>query len=482
MEAGSLYAALVERGMSRRSFLKFSAAMAAALALPASYASRIARAVETAPRIPVIWLRGQSCGGNTQAVLRSIDPSVSSMLLDVLSVEYDASTLAVAGPDADLARTAAMERYPDGYIAVLEGSVPTGAGGAYCLVGGRPLAEIAREVSDGALATIALGSCAFDGGIAAASGGQTGAGGVRGLVGNGKLVSLPGCPMNVVNVSATIVHYLAAGDLPPADMMGRPLFAYGNLVHNQCERRPHFEFGEFALTWGDEGAQKGWCLYKLGCKGPETMANCPTARYGDEISWNVRAGDGCVGCTTPRFWDSMFPAYKRLGSPVPFLPNLTIDQVGLGMVAAIGGVAVLHGAGMTVREHRRTVAERNAEAAAAKRHATAEARLAEAAGAAEAAEATGPAETTETTDQADAAATSATTGTKEAAETTETTEKNEATETGATSEPAPTTEPAATSETPEPDETRGLGTMAANGDSPRPKEPGAESSAPPEAS
>jgi hydrogenase small subunit len=460
MGDGSLYAALVERGMSRRSFLKFSAAMAAALALPASYASRIARAVETAPRIPVIWLRGQSCGGNTQALLRSIDPSVSSMLLDVLSVEYDASTLAVAGPDADLARTAAMERYPDGYIAVIEGSIPTGAGGAYCLVGGRPLADIAREVSDGALATIALGSCAFDGGIAAASGGQTGAGGVRGLVGNGKLVSLPGCPMNVVNVSATIVHYLAAGDLPPADMMGRPLFAYGNLVHNQCERRPHFEFGEFALTWGDEGAQKGWCLYKLGCKGPETMANCPTARYGDAISWNVRAGDGCVGCTTPRFWDSMFPAYKRLGSPVPFLPNLTIDQVGLGMVAAIGGVAVLHGAGMTVREHRRTVAEQHAEAAAVKRHATAEARLAEAAGTAEATEAT---DTTET------AATSATT------------ESTETTETGASSEPAPTTVTAATSEAPEPDETRGLSTMTTNGDTPGPEEPGAESTAPPEA-
>ena len=63
--------------------------------------------------------------------------------------------------------------------------------------------------------------------------------------------------------------------------MGRPLFAYGNLIHNQCERRPHFEFGEFALAWGDEGAQTGWCLYKLGCKGPETMANCPTVRYGD---------------------------------------------------------------------------------------------------------------------------------------------------------------------------------------------------------
>ncbi len=399
MQEGRLYAALVERGMSRRSFLKFSAAMAAALALPASYGTRIAQAIEAAPRIPVIWLRGQSCGGNTQALLRSIDPSVSSMLLDVLSVEYHESTLAVAGPDADLARTAAMEHYPNGYIAVIEGSIPGGAGGAYRLDGGRPLADIAREVSDGALATIALGSCAFDGGIAAANGGQTGAGGVGGVVGGGKLVSLPGCPMNVVNLTATVVHYLAAGNMPPSDMMGRPLFAYGSLVHNKCERRPHFEFGEFATTWGDEGAQKGWCLYKLGCKGPETMANCPTERYGNAISWNVRAGAGCVGCTTPRFWDSMLPAYKRLGSPVPFLPNLTADQVGLGLVAGIGGVAVLHGAGMTVREHRNAAAARHAEEAAAKRHATVEARPAEPAAASE------PLEPSETFEPAEPAGT-----------------------------------------------------------------------------
>ncbi len=380
MGEDGLYAALVRRGMSRRSFLQFSAAMAAALALPAAYAPRIARALETAPRIPVIWLRGQTCGGNTEAMLRTAQPSVASMLLDVLSIEYHESFLAAAGADTDLARTSAMERYPNGYIAVVEGSIPTGAGGAYCLVGGRPLADVAREVCDGAQATIALGSCAFDGGLAGAGGGPSDAGGVRQVVTDARLVSLPGCPMNVVNLAATIVHYLAVDKLPPGDLMGRPLFAYGGLIHNQCERRPHFEFGEFALNWGDEGAQKGWCLYKLGCKGPETMANCPTARYGDGVSWNVRAGAGCVGCTMPSFWDSMLPAYKRLGSPVPFLPGLTVDGVGTAMVGGIGGVAGLHAAGMIVRQKRLASSARRDAEAAARRAATAAARLEETAG------------------------------------------------------------------------------------------------------
>ncbi len=174
---------------------------------------------------------------------------------------------------------------------------------------------------------------------------------------NGRLITLPGCPMNVENLVATWVHYITFHELPPSDGMGRPLFAYGDLIHNKCERRPHFEFGEFALAWGDEGAQKGWCLYKLGCKGPETMANCPTARYGAGISWNVRAGAGCIGCTMPHFWDAMGAAYRRLPPVVPFLPNVTVDQVGVAMVAGITAVAGVHAVGMGVRFKRRAIIE-----------------------------------------------------------------------------------------------------------------------------
>jgi len=82
-----LYTALLRRGVSRRSFIKFSAAMAAALALPASYAPRIARAVATTPRLPVVWLRGQDCAGNTTAFLHASDPTVSELVLDLLSVD-----------------------------------------------------------------------------------------------------------------------------------------------------------------------------------------------------------------------------------------------------------------------------------------------------------------------------------------------------------------------------------------------------------
>ena len=42
--------------------------------------------------------------------------------------------------------------------------------------------------------------------------------------------------MNVVNLTATIVHYLTFQELPPRDRLGRPYFAYGKEIHEECER------------------------------------------------------------------------------------------------------------------------------------------------------------------------------------------------------------------------------------------------------
>jgi hydrogenase small subunit len=360
-----LYASLVHRGMSRRTFLRFASAMAATLALPASFAPRIAAAVTTAPRLPVIWLRGQACGGNTRAFLQASKPTTAELLLDLLAVDYHETIMARSGASAELARSQLMAAAPNGYLAVVEGAIPTGANGAFCTVGGRAFDDIVREVCAGALATIAVGSCAFDGGAPAARGGTTGAIGVGSVVSTARLVNLPGCPLNVDNLTATIVHYLTFKALPALDSRGRPLFAYGNLLHNQCERRAHFEFGEFVMAWGDEGSQKGWCLYKMGCKGPETYANCPTQRYADGTSWPVRGGHGCIGCTTAGFWDAMGPAYARLPAPLPFAPSITTDGLGIALVGGVAALAAVHGVASGARIRRWDVQERRAAQAAA---------------------------------------------------------------------------------------------------------------------
>ncbi len=362
-----ILAALLRRGVSRRAFLKWSAAMAAALALPASYAPRIARAVAASQRLPVIWLRGQDCGGDTMQFLQATEPTISQMLLDLLSVDYHETLMAPAGDGSEKSLAEALAATPGGYVAVVEGSIPTSDDGTWCMVGGVTVRDMVRRVCDGALATIAVGTCAFDGGIPGAAGGPSGAVGVGSVVSGARVINLPNCPVNVDNLTATIVHYLTFKEWPITDGTGRPLFAYGGLIHNQCERRAHYEFGEYVLAWGDEGAQKGWCLYKMGCKGPETYANCATQRYADGTSWPIKAGSGCIGCAMPDFWDTMSPFYQRLPPPVSLTPAVGVDDVGTLLVGGIAAVTVVHGTLMTVRETRIRSKEkkhRKAEAAA----------------------------------------------------------------------------------------------------------------------
>ncbi|MEO8463563.1 MAG: hydrogenase small subunit [Chloroflexota bacterium] len=352
MTTDPIYGSLVQRGVSRRTFLKFSAAMTTALALPMSFAPRIARALETAPRTPVIWLEGQDCAGNTEAFLRASHPTVAELVLDTLSVDYHETIMAAAGEAAEKSKHDTMAAFKGGYIVVVEGSIPIADNGVYCTIGGKTFKSIVEDVCANALAVISVGSCAFDGGLPAASGGPTGAVGTSAVVPKSTVINLPGCPMNVQNLTATIVHYLTFGSFPATDPMGRPLFAYGELIHDQCERRAHYESGRFVMAWGDQGHRDGWCLYKMGCKGPETYANCPTARFNDGTSWPVKTGHGCVGCTMPQFWDRMSPFYSRLPKAPGVANDVTADQIGLTLVGAVAAGSAAHGIASYVR-HRR---------------------------------------------------------------------------------------------------------------------------------
>jgi len=139
------------------------------------------------------------------------------------------------------------------------------------------------------------------------------------------------------------VHYLTFGALPATDSMGRPLFAYGKRIHDNCERRAHFDAGQFVQAWGDSGHRQGWCLYEMGCKGPQTYHNCPTVRWNEGTSWPVQSGHGCIGCAAPRFWDSMTPFYRRLPNVPGFGIESTADKVGVGLAAVTAAGLVAHG-------------------------------------------------------------------------------------------------------------------------------------------
>lgn len=351
---------LKARGVSRRDFLKFCGSMAAILGLPSEAAAALPNAIETAPKPTLVWLEFQDCAGNTESFLRASHPSVAEIILETLSLDYHETLMAAAGFQAEAALTQTVAKHRGEFIAIVEGSIPTGAGGAYCTIGGKSALQIAQEVCGQAAATIAIGTCATFGGIPAASPNPTGAVSVSQAVpGLKNLINLSACPANVENLTALLVYYMTAKTWPPLDTLRRPLFAYGQLIHDACERRAHYDNGNFVEEWGDEGHRLGYCLYKVGCKGPVTSQNCPIVKWNEGTNWPVGCGHPCVGCAEPNFWDAMTPFYQHLPDTTGILARTSVDPVGLGLTGVIGAGFVAHGVAQVVKSRRNNKAASN---------------------------------------------------------------------------------------------------------------------------
>jgi len=350
-------AAATRLSMTRREFLQFCAVLATTLGLPQGADAAIAEAVAAKKRPSVIWLHFQECTGCTESLLRAEHPTLEKLILDVISLDYHETLFAAAGHQVEEARLKAMAEHKGQYVLVVEGAIPTRDGGIYCKIGGKPAIDLLKECATDAAAVIAIGSCASWGGMPSTDPNPTGASSASQVLGK-PVVTIPGCPPNPYNFLSSVVHYLTFGALPAVDPLGRPKFAYSRLVHENCERRAHFDAGRFALEFGDDAHRHGFCLYKLGCKGPETYANCPTIQFGDmgAGTWPVGCGHPCIGCTEQGIgFQKPIHAVAKMKNIQPgvFLPGV-IEQKGMGatlgsaaVLAAVAGVAIGAGARLT---------------------------------------------------------------------------------------------------------------------------------------
>ena len=354
-------------GVSRRDFLKFCTGMAATMGLPGSAAFSLAETIaNSAHQKPVvIWLHGQECTGPTESLLRAEHPTLERLILEMISLEYHQTLDAGAGHHVEQAKEASMAAHAGKYLLVVEGSIPTKDDGIYCKIADKTMLAHTQEAAEHAGAIIAFGSCASWGGIPSAGPNPTGAKGAQAVLTDKTVVNIPGCPPNPYNFLATVLHYVTFGKLPELDEKNRPKFAYGRLIHENCERRPHFDAGRFATEFGDEGHKQGWCLYKLGCKGPETYANCPAVEFNDVGggTWPIGVGHPCFGCVEEGvgFTKPLFSlATVKTHTPPNAFP--TIDQRQgaskmTGGAAALAGAAVgavLGAAGMAMASNKKT--------------------------------------------------------------------------------------------------------------------------------
>lgn len=322
---------LKRQGVSRRGFLKFCSAMASLMAMPPGTAPAIAAALSKAKRPSVIWLSFQECTGCTESLTRSQNPSVESLILDAVSLDYHHTLQAASGTAAEEAREHAMKEFFGKYLLIVDGSIPLKDNGVYSTIAGMTNLQMLEEAVKGAAAVIAVGTCASFGGLPHAKPNPTGAVSVADIVKDKPVVNVPGCPPIPVVITGVLAHYLTWGTIPDLDKHKRPLSFFGDSIHDRCYRRPFYDQGKFAKTFDDEGARSGWCLYELGCKGPTTYNACATSKWNNGTSFPIQSGHPCLGCSEPDFWDA--------GSFYSALPTPSADVTKVAVGAAAAGVA-----------------------------------------------------------------------------------------------------------------------------------------------
>ncbi len=334
----TFFEALHQRGVSRRSFLEFAAITASSLALSAKEARVFASALASSPRPTVIWLSFQQCTGCSESILRAFSPSIESLILNTISLDYHETLQVAAGDQAEKMRKDAMQAAYGSYVLIVDGSIPRADKEFWSCAAGNSNLRTLNEAVQGAGLVVALGTCATFGGIPAASPNPSNAAGYADLVNQGLVtragglppyLNVSGCPPMADVIVGTIALYLANASDPTfisnlvpkttakpnglLDSLYRPLAYYGKSVHDTCPRHPHWEANEFALSHGDDNAKKGWCLLHIGCRGPEVNNSCTN------LGWNVdpaddagtilknspmHTGHGCIGCSEPNFWDT----------------------------------------------------------------------------------------------------------------------------------------------------------------------------------
>jgi hydrogenase small subunit len=358
------YDEIRSKGYSRRDFVKFVSMMAAFIGVENSAIGQVAKAMETKPRIPIIWLHFQECTCCSESFIRSSHPIVADILLDKVSLDYTETLMAASGTQAEAALKNTMTKYKGQYILCVEGSVPVGADGVYCMIGGKTSMQILDEAAEGAAAIIAWGSCASNGCVQSAKPNPTKATPIHKLIKGKPVIKVPGCPPIGEVMAGVIVHYLTFGRIPELDRIGRPKAFYSKRVHDTCYRRPFYDAGLFVETFDDENAKKGYCLYKMGCKEPSTYNACGVMKWNNGTSFPIQSGHPCIGCSEENYWDNG-RLYERASSFAGFGIESdadTLGKVALGVtVAGLAGHAIATNIGKSKLIHKHEAEGRQSE-------------------------------------------------------------------------------------------------------------------------
>ncbi|MEG6584108.1 hydrogenase small subunit [Dendrosporobacter sp. 1207_IL3150] len=327
----SLWDIFQSRNLSRRDFIKNCVMVTSILGLAPHMLTEVVNAAEKKPLIPVLWIHGHECTGCDEAFIRSQTPLASDTILNMISLEEMEVLGAAAGETLEHHSKEIMQKYAGKYLLLVEGAVPIGEGAITCMIGGKPFVDKLKEAAQGAAAVIEVGSCATWGGIQAAKPNPTNSVAISEVISGKPIIKIPGCPPIPEVITGVVMHYSLFGTIPPLDSKGRPKQFFGNRIHDTCYRRAFFDSGMFVETFDDIASKAGWCLYKVGCRGPEAYNSCGNLRWWNGMSYPIQSGAPCIACAANDFWDND-PFHQRLPN-IP-APNTITNADKFGMIAA----------------------------------------------------------------------------------------------------------------------------------------------------
>lgn len=305
MDENNLESALKMLDMGKNEVNSWISMVTASMKLNPAFEDVVNDGIKNLNKIPIIWLELSDCSGNSEAFIKSSNPVLEDLIFDYISLDYHELLMSASGDESETILEDIIKNDKGKYVLIVEGAVPLGLDGKYLRIGkkGETGVELLKKCAKDAALVLAVGSCAFDGGVVSAYPNPTGAVGVSEALKRDDVINITGCPTNPINIVGTLLSYMMFEELPALDKFNRPLWAYEQRVHDNCERRGHYELGEFVKEWGDDGAKKGWCLFEMGCKGPFANVNCPSMKFNQGTSWPVQVGHGCMGCTELGFFD-----------------------------------------------------------------------------------------------------------------------------------------------------------------------------------
>lgn len=285
--------------INRRDFLKLAAALSASFGISGMPEPVMAalKKIDPAAVPKIIYLQGLSCTGCSISLLQAESPSPLALITDYSQLAYHADLSAISGKMAlDLVDKFIAGQAGEYFLAV-EGAIPDKMPEA-CLIGDKPFADYLLAAAKTMSGAIAIGACACDGGIPAAEGNATGAIGLKEFYEKRNIkklvVNIRGCSVHPDWVWHTITHLVKVG--VPELINDAPALFFSRTVHDSCPRYHDFQQEIFAKKLGDKG-----CLFRLGCLGPDTKADCPTRWWNGGRSWCIDSNAPCIGCASPNF-------------------------------------------------------------------------------------------------------------------------------------------------------------------------------------